>query len=710
MEDSEFTKPISKALDLNQSQVSQVIQFFNNGATLPFIARYRKEATGQLDENQLAQIQQKWQDYLALEKRKATIRKTLEAQDNLTSALEAAIHRAQDQQTLEDLYLPYKPKKQTKGTKAKGRGLAPLAEWLWHQPQGSVFKKAQSFSSKDVQTPEAALNGARDIIAEWINEDAGTRDQLRKLYSKKAMLQAKVKKGQRERGQKFADYFNYRDSIRNIKGHQLLALFRAEQANVLQLSWGPPKEKALAVIREKLKIKDNESGEQLTMALTEAYLRLLKPSLDNEFSQQAKKNADETAIEVFGENLRQKLLAPPLGGKPILAFDPGYRSGCKVALLDEQGYFQASATIYPNPPQNQTERSAKVLEDLIKQYPVKAIAIGDGTASRETEEWVNRLTAFKDTDTFLVNEDGASVYSASQVAQWEHPALDVTIRGAISIGRRLMDPLSELVKIDPKSLGIGQYQHDVDQKALKAKLDRVVEHCVNKVGVNLNTASSYLLTYVSGFGQQIAENIVRYRYENGPLPDRKALKRVPKLGPKAFEQSAGFLRIPGARHPLDDSAVHPESYPLVENIAKDLGLSVKQMLNKPEARKKINWASYITNELGWPTLKDIKAELEKPGRDPRPALQAITFDKTIHSLEDLAEGMVLPGKITNITQFGAFVDIGIKENGLIHVSEMANHYVKDPAKEVSLNQALNVRIISVDPERRRIQLSLKKEN
>ena len=707
MDTETFIPLISQELQIPNGKVRPALQLFENGATLPFIARYRKEATGKLTETDLAAIQEKWQHLATIAKRKETIRQTLAEQGHLTPEFEAKINQTWDTQTLEDLYLPYKPKKQTRATKARDQGLEPLARWLWQQPDKDVVDKAATILPEQIPDAETALQGARDIIAEWISEKPKVRQRLRKIYQQDGTVEARVKKGKKDQGQKYADYFDHQEPLKRIATHRLLALFRGEAEGILTLRWGPEKGEAITAIERVIKPKNHLAGRQIQTAIEEAYTRLLKPALDNEFRKSIKSRADEEAIGIFGTNLQQKLLAPPLGEKPVLAIDPGFQSGCKMAVLNQEGHYRESATIYPNPPQKRTEDAAKTVKHLLSQYGAHHIAVGDGTAGRETADWLKQEVVKETVDVILVNEDGASVYSASAIAREEHPDLDLTIRGAISIGRRLMDPLSELVKIDPKSLGIGQYQHDVDQTRLKAKLDQVVSHCVNKVGVNLNTASPHLLRYVAGLGQQLAKNIVQYRYEQGLFRKRKDLLKVPKLGAKAFEQAAGFLRIPHGSYPLDNTGIHPESYALVEQIAQDMQVNVPTLIQDTTLQEKIPWSEYVTPETGWPTLNDIREELRKPGRDPRPQLSNIRFDDTISKLEDLQEGMVLPGKVTNLTQFGAFVDIGIKENGLIHISEMADHYVKDPSQEVSLYQMVLVRVKSIDPERKRIQLSLK---
>ena len=698
---------VAQTLNLPESQVNATLQLFEQGATLPFIARYRKEQTGNLDEQAIAQIRDEQERLKAVEQRKATIIETIREQGNLTPALEKQLNETWELQTLEDLYLPYRPKRQTRATKARDAGLEPLAQKLWQQKPGNPESWAQHYLSESIPDTAQALQGARDIMAEWISEHAKARQVIRRLYQKAATLETKVIAGKADEGRKYQDYFDYQEKLMRIPAHRLLAVLRAEQEGILRIKLGPPKAEALQKLLALFRVNEQQpAGQQVAEALTDGYQRLLKPSMDTQFRKEAKAAADAEAIQVFGENLRQRLLAPPLGNKPVLAIDPGFRSGCKIAVLDANGTFQTSATIYPHPPQSQTAEAAQVIDALANQYKPEAIGVGNGTAGRETLQWLKSLKALDNIDLHSVDEDGASVYSASETARKEFPDLDITVRGAISIGRRLMDPLAELVKIDPKSLGIGQYQHDVDQKALKAELDRIVQHCVNKVGVNLNTASQHLLAYVAGLGPTLAQNIVDHRLQHGAFLSRAALKNVPKLGPKAYEQAAGFLRVPGSEQPLDNSAVHPESYGLVTQMANDQNCTVQELLSKPEKRQQIPLEQYLSDQVGWPTLNDIKAELEKPGRDPRPSLEPVQFSDKIQSLEDLKAGMMLPGVITNLTKFGAFVDIGLKVNGLIHISEMADTYVKDPADIVSLHQQVQVTVLSVDYERHRIQLSL----
>ena len=698
---------LSKSLNLQEWQVEKTLNLIGEGATIPFISRYRKERTGNLDETQITQIKEQHEKLVELEKRRDTILKTIDEQEQLTDELEEKIRNASTMQELEDLYLPYKPKKRTRATKAKEKGLEPLAKILMKQQEENPGQRAEEFLNEEVQDTDEALQGARDIIAEWVNESRQARDRIRKLFHREAFIESKVAKDKEEEGQKYKDYFDWSEPVSKAPSHRYLAIMRAEKEGILKVKIEPEKEDALDILNKTFLKNSNASSDQVKQAIEDAYKRLLAPSMENEVKAYYKEKADDEAIKVFAENLRQLLLAPPLGQKRVMAIDPGYRTGCKVVCLDEQGTLLYNETIYPHKPQEETRQAAKKITTLASSHKIEAIAIGNGTASRETEAFIRKLKFDRDINVFIVNEDGASVYSASKVAREELPDYDVTVRGAVSIGRRLMDSLAELVKIDPKSIGVGQYQHDVDQNKLKAKLDQVVESCVNLVGVNVNTASKHLLTYVSGLGPQLAGNIIDYRKENGPFKARKEFKNVKRMGDKAFQQCAGFLRIPRAENPLDNSAVHPESYPLVEQMADDLNCTVKDLIEKKALREKIVLKNYVTDETGLPTLKDIMAELEKPGRDPRQQIKVFEFDRSIRSIEDLQEGMVLPGIVNNITNFGAFVDIGIKHNGLIHISNMANQFVSNPADFVKLHQQVRVKVVSVDLERGRIQLSLK---
>lgn len=698
---------ISKSLNLSAKNVESTVKLIDEGATIPFISRYRKEATGGLDEVQISKIKDLNEKFLELEKRKEFILKSISEQEKLTPDLEKQISESWDSTELEDIYLPFKPKRQTRAEKARKKGLEGLAKWLMSQQSGSVSSKASEFINEEVKDEEDALQGARDIIAEWVNEDANTRQIVRNIFSREAVITSKVISGKEEEGEKYADYFDFSAPLARCPSHRILAIRRGESEGFLRVSISVDEDKCLDRLVPRYAKNNTEAADHVEDAVVDAYKRLLKPSIETEFAALSKEKADESAISVFADNLRQLLLAPPLGQQRILGIDPGYRTGCKLVCLDQQGNLLHNETIYPHPPQNEYSKAGNKVVKLVSTYKIDAIAIGNGTASRETERFITNLRYEKEVKVFVVSESGASVYSASKIAREEFPNYDVTVRGAVSIGRRLSDPLAELVKIDPKSIGVGQYQHDVDQNKLKKALDQTVESCVNLVGVNLNTASKHLLTYVSGLGDTLAQNIIDYRSENGPFRSRSELKKVPRLGPKAFEQSAGFLRIPDSTNPLDNSAVHPESYPIVEKMAKDLNTSVKELINNKPLIDSIEIDRYKTDSIGEETLTDILLELEKPGRDPRSKVQLLEFDPNIRTINDLKEGMILPGIVTNITNFGCFVDVGIKENGLVHISEMANHFISNPGEVVSLHQHLNVKVLSVDLERKRIQLSLK---
>lgn len=698
---------ISKSLNLSAKNVESTVKLIDEGATIPFISRYRKEATGGLDEVQISKIKDLNEKFLELEKRKEFILKSISEQEKLTPDLEKQISESWDSTELEDIYLPFKPKRQTRAEKARKKGLEGLAKWLMSQQSGSVSSKASEFINEEVKDEEDALQGARDIIAEWVNEDANTRQIVRNIFSREAVITSKVISGKEEEGEKYADYFDFSAPLARCPSHRILAIRRGESEGFLRVSISVDEDKCLERLVPRYAKNNTEAADHVEDAVVDAYKRLLKPSIETEFAALSKEKADESAISVFADNLRQLLLAPPLGQQRILGIDPGYRTGCKLVCLDQQGNLLHNETIYPHPPQNEYSKAGNKVVKLVSTYKIDAIAIGNGTASRETERFITNLRYEKEVKVFVVSESGASVYSASKIAREEFPNYDVTVRGAVSIGRRLSDPLAELVKIDPKSIGVGQYQHDVDQNKLKKALDQTVESCVNLVGVNLNTASKHLLTYVSGLGDTLAQNIIDYRSENGPFRSRSELKKVPRLGPKAFEQSAGFLRIPDSTNPLDNSAVHPESYPIVEKMAKDLNTSVKELINNKPLIDSIEIDRYKTDSVGEETLTDILLELEKPGRDPRSKVQLLEFDPNIRTINDLKEGMILPGIVTNITNFGCFVDVGIKENGLVHISEMANHFISNPGEVVSLHQHLNVKVLSVDLERKRIQLSLK---
>jgi uncharacterized protein len=701
---------VSAKVNISLHQVKNTILLLNEGATIPFISRYRKELTGSLDELDIAVIQKEYNYFVELDKRKQTILKTINDQGALTPELQKQIEETYDSAKLEDIYLPYKPKKRTRATIAREKGLEPLAKIIMGQYEWDIEKKAKSFIKAGVENTEEALAGARDIIAEWVSENQRARDVVRNLFKKSAVIESKVVKGKEADGQKYRDYFNWSEPLSRCPSHRYLAIKRAEKEEFVKVSVSIDEEEGVEKL-DGIFVRGNTScREHVKLAVKDSYKRLIAPSMETEFSQLVKEKADLEAIRVFGENLRQLLLAPPLGQKRVIAIDPGYKSGCKLVCLDEQGNLLHNETIYPHPPQREVREAAKKLGTLVEAYKIEAIAIGNGTAGRDTEQFIKYLKFDRDLTIFSVNEDGASVYSASKTAREEFPEYDVTVRGAISIGRRLMDPLAELVKIEPKAIGVGQYQHDVDQKQLQENLDRVVASCVNMVGVNVNTASKHLLTYISGLGPQLAQNIVDYRKENGNFTTRKQLMNVPRMGAKAFEQSAGFLRIHNAENPLDNSAVHPESYFVVEKMAKDFSCDVKSLIGKDSMIKNINLQVYVTEKIGLPTLTDITKELAKPGRDPREKISVLEFDENLKTMEDLKVGMIVPGIITNVTRFGAFVDIGIKENGLIHVSEMANKYIDDPSKIVKLNQQVMVKILELDLVRKRIQLSLKQAN
>ncbi len=698
---------ISNTLNLRPVNVENTITLLDRGATIPFISRYRKEVTGALNEVQIAEVKSLNDKYVELEKRKRTILASIEEQEKLTPELKERIGNCWDPVALEDIYLPYKPKRQTRAELARKRGLEPLAKWLMLQQAGSVEAKARQFIGEEVADTGAALKGACDIIAEWVNEDEKARQLIRNIFAREAVISAKVIKGKEQEGEKYRDYFDFSTPLSRCPSHRLLAIRRGEAEGFLRVSISPDDERCLDKLVPRFARINCEAADYVEKAVEDAYKRLLKPSIETEFANLSKEKADVAAIAVFAENLRQLLLSPPLGQKRILAVDPGYRTGCKLVCLDEQGNLLHNETIYPHPPQNEFSKSAAKVTKLVSTYRIDAIAIGNGTASRETERFIANLRYDREVQVFVVSENGASVYSASKVAREEFPDYDVTVRGAVSIGRRLIDPLAELVKIDPKSIGVGQYQHDVDQTKLKQSLDQTVESCVNLVGVNLNTASKHLLMYVSGLGESLAQHIVNYRTENGPFRSRTTLKRVPRLGEKAFEQCAGFLRIPDADNPLDNSAVHPESYPVVEKMASDLGCSVKELIGNRELIATIDINRYRSGNVGTETLTDILQELEKPGRDPRSNVKLLEFDPSLRTIADVKEGMVVNGIVTNITNFGCFVDFGIKENGLVHISELADRFVTNPTDVVSLHQHVRVKVLSVDLDRKRIHLSMK---
>jgi uncharacterized protein len=704
---NKYITQISKSLQLQAFQVENTMQLLGEGATLPFIARYRKEMTGSLDEVQIANVKEELARLTELDKRRESILDAIDKQEKLTDELRARIEACTDLNQLEDLYLPYKQKRKTRAVKAKEKGLEPLAKILMKQVERDVESRASQFVNDEVADEDEALQGARDIIAEWVNENEISRNSVRSIFQRQAVIRSKVIKGKEEEGVKFKDYFQSEEALKRCASHRMLALRRGEAEGILRLEIAPNQDDVLERLN-RIFIKGNtEASEQVEEAVKDAYKRLLSSSIETEFAKSSKEEADKEAIRVFSENLRQLLLASPLGQKRVLAIDPGYRTGCKVVCLDAQGNLLHNETIYPHAPQNQGKLSAKKITSLVETYNIQAIAIGNGTASRETERFVTNLRYDRKVQVFVVSEAGASIYSASKVAREEFPQYDVTVRGAVSIGRRLMDPLAELVKIEAKSIGVGQYQHDVDQNLLKQSLDQVVESCVNKVGVNLNTASKHLLTYVSGLGPQLAQNIVDYRAENGAFSSRKEITKVKRMGAKAFEQCAGFLRIPNSENPLDNSAVHPESYGIVKQMAKDMNCTVADLIADQNLRKQINVNKYVTNEVGLPTLKDILEELEKPGRDPRTAIKVFQFKEGIYKIDQLEVGMEMPGIVTNITNFGAFVDVGVKQDGLVHISQLANRFVSDPADVVQLHQHVNVKVIEVDVVRKRIQLSMK---
>ena len=692
---------------ISLKQTSATIKLLDEGATIPFISRYRKEATGGLDETQIQAIATAYEKAQELEKRKKYITETIAAQDKLTPELEKKIAECFDAQTLEDIYLPFKPKRRTKAEIAREKGLEPLARIIMAQNSDDVKRSAMQFVNDNVADTDEAIEGAADIIAEWISENQGVRNTVRNMFSREATVTCKVAKGKEEEAANYQNYFDFSAPLKRCGSHRILAMRRGEREGLLRVDISIPEEKILDRLSERLVKNDTESAQVVEKALTDSYKRLIKPSIENEFASLSKAEADDQAISLFAQNARQLLFAPPLGRKRILAIDPSYRTGCKVVCLDEQGNLLHNDTIYPTPPKSETALAAKKITHLIEVYKIDAIALGNGTASRETEHFLSSLRYNRDVKVFVVSEDGASIYSASKLAREEFPDKDVTVRGAVSIGRRLLDPLAELVKIDPKSIGVGQYQHDVDQTKLKKSLEFTVESCVNSVGVNLNTASKELLTYVSGLGPQLAQNIVSYRADNGDFTTRKQLMKVPKLGPKAFEQCAGFLRIPDGENPLDNTAVHPENYRIVEQMAKDCKCTVTDLIKNKEKREKIDISRYVTAETGLPTLTDIMAELEKPGRDPRKGVAIMKFDENIKTFDDLTEGLVLKGIVTNITQFGVFVDIGIKENGLVHISELSDKFVSSASEVVKIHQQVTVKVKSIDRERRRIALTMK---
>ena len=710
MEINIYAKMIGKALGLSERSVTNTLQLIDEGCTIPFISRYRKERTGNLDEVQITAISDAYDKLKEISKRKDTVVKTITEQGKMTDDLQRRIDACWDANELEDIYMPFKPKRRTKSQWAREQGLEPLSLILMMQRERNIEAAAQRFVKEGVKDVAAAIKGAQDIVAEMVSEDERSRQQVRSSFRREAIITSKVVKAKAdsEEAAKYSDYFDFSEPLRRCSSHRLLAMRRGENEGILRISISADDEVCLDKLKRQFVHGFGPCQALVGEAVEDAYKRLLKPSIETEFANMSKEKADDEAIGVFAENLRQLLPSAPLGQKRVMGIDPGFRTGCKVVCLDAQGNLLHHEAIFPHPPVNKTSVAAHQVEQMVEKYNIEAIAIGNGTASRETAQFVKQLQFGHDVKQFVVSEDGASVYSASKTARDEFPDEDVTVRGAVSIGRRLMDPLAELVKIDPKSIGVGQYQHDVDQSKLKKSLDQTVESCVNMVGVNLNTASQHLLTYVSGLGPTLAKNIVEYRKANGAFASRAQLKKVARLGPSAFEQCAGFLRIPGARNPLDNSAVHPESYHIVEQMAKDNHCTVAQLIGDAAKRKAVDIKKYVTDTVGMPTLTDIMAELEKPGRDPREQIEEFEFDKNVTSVDDLVAGMVLPGIVTNITNFGAFVDVGVHQDGLVHVSQLADRYVADPTQVVKLHQHVKVRVVEVDRKRNRISLSMKK--
>lgn len=699
---------IHKFLSLPDKSINATLKLLAEDCTIPFISRYRKDATGNLDETQIEQIAKLNKQFEEIVKRKETILKSIDEQNALTPELQSKIENSFDLQELEDLYLPFKKRKKTKADAAKEKGLEPLAKIIMSQKAQDLHFSASKYLNNQVASEEEALQGARDIIAEWMNENMFVRKNLRRLFQRKAVISSKVVKAKKdeEAAQKFSQYFDWEESLNRIPSHRLLAILRAEKEGFIKINIGIDKEEALDFMENAIIKSKNESAEQISLAIKDSYKRLLEPAISNETLQEAKQKADQKAIEIFSENLSQLLLAPPLGEKRILAIDPGFKSGCKVVCLDEKGDLLHNETIYPHAPQNESGIAMKKIRSMVNAYNIEAISIGNGTASRETEFFIKKIAFDKPLQVFVVSEAGASVYSASKIARDEFPSYDVTVRGAVSIGRRLADPLAELVKIDAKSIGVGQYQHDVDQTQLKNELDSTVMKCVNSVGINLNTASKSLLSYVSGIGEKMAENIVNYRTENGAFENRKQLKKVPRLGEKAFQQAAAFIRITNGENPLDNSAVHPEAYKIVEKMAKDLGIKTNELIANKEKINLIQPEKYITEDIGILGIKDIVKELEKPGLDPRKSAKVFEFDPNVKKITDLKTGMILPGIVNNITAFGCFVDLGIKESGLVHISQLKDGFVSDVNEVVKLHQHVQVRVTEIDEARKRIQLSM----
>jgi uncharacterized protein len=699
---------IQKQLNISEKSINATLQLLSEDCTIPFISRYRKDKTGNLDEVQIEQISKISKQFDEIVKRKETILKSIEEQNALTPEFKQRIEESFDIQELEDLYLPFKKRKKTKADTAKEKGLEPLAKIIMSQKTGDLMTLTSKYLNDQVSSEEEALQGARDIMAEWINENMYVRKNLRRLFQRKAVVTSKVVKAKKdeEGAQKFSQYFEWDENLSRTPSHRLLAMLRAETEGFVKVNVGVDKEEAVEFIENAVIKSNNEASEQIAIAIKDSYKRLLEPAISNEALQEAKEKADKKAIEIFSENLSQLLLAPPLGEKRILAIDPGYKSGCKVVCIDEKGDLLHNETLYPHAPQNESGMAMKKIRSMVNAYNIEAISIGNGTASRETEFFIKKIAFDKPLQVFVVSEAGASVYSASKIAREEFPSYDVTVRGAVSIGRRLADPLAELVKIDAKSIGVGQYQHDVDQTQLKNELDSTVMKCVNSVGINLNTASKSLLSYVSGIGEKMAENIVNYRTENGAFEDRKQLKKVPRLGEKAFQQAAAFVRIAHAKNPLDNSAVHPEAYGIVEKMAKDLGIKTPELIANKEKIALIKPENYITEVIGILGIKDILKELEKPGLDPRKAAKVFEFDPSVKKITDLKIGMILPGIVNNITAFGCFVDLGIKESGLVHISQLKDGFVSDVNEVVKLHQHVQVKVTEVDEARKRIQLSM----
>lgn len=698
---------ISERTGISARQVTATTKLLDEGSTIPFISRYRKEATGSLNEVEIQAISMAYENFKELEKRKEFIIQAIEGQGLLSNELEEKIKNCIQENELEDLYLPYKPKRRTKAEIAKKRGLEPLAKIIMAQNTQDINKTAIKYKNEEVQSADDAISGAADIIAEWISENQSTRNIVRNAFEKYAVISCKVSKGKEEEAANYQNYFDYSSSLKKCNSYRILAMRRGEKENLLQVSIDIDKSIILEKIERKYIRSNNECSKIIKDAIADSYRRLIKPSIENEFATLSKENADSTAIALFADNARQLLFAPPLGHKRVLAIDPGYRTGCKIVCLDEQGNLLHNDTIYPTPPKSEITLSAKKLSYLIEAYKIDAIALGNGTASRETEKFLQSIRYSRKINIYIVSEDGASIYSASKIAREEFPDKDVTVRGAVSIGRRLLDPLAELVKIDPKSIGVGQYQHDVDQNKLKKALEFTVESCVNSVGVNINTASKELLTYISGLGPQLAQNIVTYRAENGNFTNKEQLLNVPRLGIKAYQQCAGFVRVPNSENPLDNTAVHPENYNIVSKMAKNCNCSINELISNASIRKSIDLSKYADNNVGLPTLNDIMQELEKPGRDPRKTIAVMQFEESVKSFEDLKTDMIINGIVTNITQFGVFVDIGIKENGLIHISELSDSYVSNPSDIVKIHQQIKVRIKELDKQRKRIALSMK---